>query len=763
MLSARQSPAQCFPPILKTMTNIFNRIIKIGLYSSIFLLPVFWLPFTFEFFEFNKQYLLFFLVSLTSLAWLFKMVLIDREIRFRPTPLDVPILVFLLVAISGALFSLDSISSILGFYGKFYDGLIGLLSLGMLYFLITNNAANETGNKESGLINSGIALKVFLWSTFFAVFGSYLSVFGVWQKILSKAPQFQAISQSFFNPVSASWEGLAIFLSAAVVLLVGLICFSKWNRPGYWILLFLILGLLIVINFKTAWAVLIISAGLFLIFSLYKRIFRKDVNKLLLPIFLIILGTIFTFADYSSVLNSKLPKEQTLGQSFSWKVSWGAVNSNIKSAFIGSGVGTFAFDFTKYKPVEFNQTQWWQVRYDRPRSHIAEIFATMGILGIVFYLILIFIFLTVCWRAINSKTKDSLPLLMAVLALLVGQFFYYQGTALAFSFWLFLALSVAAYSKPSAEKRISFKSFPEMGLVFSTLLFSFAALTIGAYVLAVRFYAADMNFARVQSSATSKEAVEKLQKSIKLNPENFTYRAILARTNLFQILEELRKPIKDQNIDFVKDLAKEAVNQAEEAARLSPNSVAAFETLGVAYEAVQSWVAGAADGAINSFQAAAKLEPTNPVLYTELGKLYLFSDIQKARENFIKAKDLKLDYIDPQIQYALSYEREGNPDQAIKEMEKVVAVFPFDEEANFQLGRLYYNKNMLDEAIPRFENVLKIKPYHSNSLYSLGLIYSKKGDKDKAVSFFEKVLALNPGNEDVVQKLEELNKEEKKK
>src|SRR3989338_5497047 len=118
------------------MQNILNRVVKLSVYLLIFLTPLFFLPFSFEVFEFNKQYLLFFLVSLGFLAWLVKMVVYDKEIRFKQSPLDIFVLAFLAVNVLSAVFSIDKSSSLLGFYGRFNNGLISTLSLGALYFLV---------------------------------------------------------------------------------------------------------------------------------------------------------------------------------------------------------------------------------------------------------------------------------------------------------------------------------------------------------------------------------------------------------------------------------------------------------------------------------------------------------------------------------------------------------------------------------------------------------------------------------------------------
>ena len=161
------------------MQNTLNSIVKYSIYVLVFLLPLFWLPFSFEVIEYSKQYLLFFLVSLSFFAWLAKQVVYDKEIKFRKSPIDYFVLGFLLISILSVIFSVDKNSSIFGFYGRFSDGLIGLLSLGALYFLITNNVtALET--KEKLQITISKLLNLFFYSVGAVVFISYLSVFGIW-------------------------------------------------------------------------------------------------------------------------------------------------------------------------------------------------------------------------------------------------------------------------------------------------------------------------------------------------------------------------------------------------------------------------------------------------------------------------------------------------------------------------------------------------------------------------------------------------------
>ena len=118
--------------------GIFDKAILWLIYLLVFSLPLFILPFPMEIYEFNKTILLFIFSSLAFLLWIIKMILIDKRLTFVRTPLDVPIAVFVSLVIISTAFSLDKISSVLGFYGRFSDSLTVYLSLAMLYFVAVN-------------------------------------------------------------------------------------------------------------------------------------------------------------------------------------------------------------------------------------------------------------------------------------------------------------------------------------------------------------------------------------------------------------------------------------------------------------------------------------------------------------------------------------------------------------------------------------------------------------------------------------------------
>lgn len=776
------------------MENIFSRIIKVCLYSLVFLLPFFFLPFSFEFYDFNKQYLLFILVTLAVLCWVAKMVWQDKEIRFRRTPLDIPVLAFLAVAVISAVLSVDRVSSVFGFYGRFSDGIIGLLSLGIFYFLITNNVtlAAAEPDKDSN-VEMGKLIKMFLCSAGVVMLATFAAVLGLWAKIGSQLAGVGAIPQAMlqpgFNPVGASMDGLAMFLAVFAVLLTGTLLLKnkEGKKPSIFNYLLLIAAilLLLVIDFTPAWFVVLAVFVPFVALSLWSRIFKEDVNKLLTPILIIIIAVVCLALDMPGTIRgllslenwALLPQEIVLGQNDSWKIGLETIRADWKSTLIGSGVGTWHYDFSRFKSPEFNKNLFWMLRFDRPGNHIAELLSTMGALGLVSYLVLVGMFVLISWLLLQSAVSKSeirdsklLFLLMTFIASLAAQFVYYQNTTLAFVFWLILGLAVVSWQKPVKEKVFSFKDFPELSLVFNLFLMFLILAVIGCYFFFGKFYFADLNYARAMRTQDNVQTTAYLRKAVELNPYQPQYKIILSRMYFNQVSAELAKPAAEQNQTILTENVYYAINYlkggivgniyVKGATELAPNRVAAWETLGMVYRDIRLLAAGATDWGIKAFSRALELEPTNPILHTELGKMYIFqNETEKARAEFEKAKELKSDYADAQIQLALILEKENKLADAIAIMEDLVKLYPNNTEVLFQLGRFYYNENRTDETIDVLKQVVDLLPAFSNARYVLGLAYIKKGEKDSAIFEFEKILELNPGNEDVQSKLKELRGE----
>lgn len=763
---------------------MFRKIVKFCVYVLVFLVPLFWLPFSLEAFDFNKVYLLFFLTSLGVIAWIGEMIFEEKRLRFHRTPLDLFVLGFGVITILSTVFSVDSTSSLLGSYGRFWPSLLGILSLIGFYFLISNYVSFNTQKEKDKAISGTSLIKAFLLSSALVVLTSYLSIFGVFAKIGRVFASFPLVMKfQGFNTISGSLEGLAMFLAFISVFIVVLTSFrgkiagilqSSKSKIILYTLLFANLLLMIIIDFRAAWLSVGLTLLIFLVIAFWKRVFKKEVHRLDLPIVFLIIALIFIFFNpLRGVLNqvgvlSDLPYELLPSQELSWGVAANGFRDNL---VVGSGPGTFDYLFNKFKPQTFleNPGTLWRLRLDRAGSHLAETLGTSGILGILSYLSLLGVFFLLFYFFLaHFKTKDkstesgqsiddikliAIPLLAGVLALFIGQIFYYQNTTLAFSFWFILALGALSLNPLAKKKEFSFSEYPEIGLVLSICFWVILIGFIFSYFSLGKYYLADMYYRDYLEKPTVN--TEKLESAARLADKRSTYHIVLSRDYLRRFNEEMAKAEPEAQV--AANMAALALQEAKKAAVISPNRISAQETLSVVYRDIQGVASGALEWSLKSFEEAVKLEPKNPALLTEFGKLAASSnDIEKAKQLFQEAINMKGDYLDAHLQLALLTEAEDKPVEALAILENAVLLNPQSVEAHFQLGRTYYNNNENDKAKAEFEAALVIFPTHSNSLYSLALVYERQNNTRESIALLERVLSLNPGNEDVIDKLNTL-------
>ena len=737
--------------------NLLQTIINKCLFLLVFLIPLFWSPLTSSPYDFGKYQVLFVLASISFLAWSAKVILKDKEVSFTLNLLDLSVLAFLSIGALSTIFSVDKYVSLFGSYGSFSDGLVGLLSLGMVYFLIRGADKKQIGSDGSGFTVEGL-LKTFFVSLGIVLLIALFSVSGLGNKF---SIDNISIQQRIFNTTSFSLEGLSIFISTAMVLLTGVIICSdfKIKKNLLKILLFASLALLIIIDIVAAWIVLLVGLFFLTVFALLTGSFKKDMHQLLLPIFFVIISVLFIFVnlgDNNSGSFFSFPQEQYLEQNFSYEIALNTIKEGPKNALIGSGPGTWINDFLKNRSVTFNEESiLWNSRLNYAGNYISNIIATMGVLGTLSYLSLV-IFSLIGFYLLKEK-KDSLPYISAIVAVLVGQLVYYQNTALLFLAWFIFGLGAVAWKDSLSKKfsiRESFSSerMPEYNLGFSVILILLSLSVISGFYFTTKECLADNNYIKAQRATSLDEAVSYLEKSVQQNPYRIIYRTVLSQAYLSQIYEESSKPVEGQDSIALQAIGNKIIEQTNILENDFSNYVNAWEMIGVVYRDVQ----GSSELAIKFFEKAIEIDEKNPTLYLEIGKLYAtLGDLEKSRENFAKSQAMKSNYIDAILLDALTYEAE-DINNAINKLKDSEIRFPLNRDIKYQIGRLYFNQEETNLAISYFVETIQIDSNYSNAYYSLGLVYEKQEDLKTALIFFEKVLELNPGNQEIIQKIEDL-------
>lgn len=79
-------------------------------------------------------------------------------------------------------------------------------------------------------------------------------------------------------------------------------------------------------------------------------------------------------------------------------------------------------------------------------------------------------------------------------------------------------------------------------------------------------------------------------------------------------------------------------------------------------------------------------------------------------------------------------------------LDKLVAAFPNDERAHFNLGGYYFGQQELDQAVAEYRKATELAPTYSPAYNILGYTYRQQGDYTNAEQAFKKYIELIPGD-----------------
>src|SRR3989339_170539 len=757
---------------MSTLANVCGKIIKICLYSLLIFLPIFFLPFTLEMIEFNKQNLLLVLTLIAGVAWLGKMIA-SKKVIWRKSFFNLLAIIYLGVYFLSALLGSDKFRGFVGSSGVEKDSFLTLFCFIIFYFIIINNIDEL---KEIKKIIYAFLVGSFLTSLF--------SLFG----ILGLLPA--SLAPNWTGNTIGSLTALGIFSALGFVLASAMLFKThatlQLKEPStilqnifLTILSLLNIFLLLAIDSRMAWASLVIGTAFTLAFIVIKAPEIKNLSWSILPAIALLIGVIFFFIR--TPLNLNLPAEITPSFSLSAQVAQKTLEKN---PFFGSGPGTFVFDYNEFKPADINKTPLWNIKFDQSSSKVITTLATIGLIG---FLSWIFMILFLGGKSLTDLIKekgDFWPMELAVASswflLLVAKFLYSSNLTLEFSFWLLSALIVVSISHKFWET--SLRQDPRTSLVLSFLLSLSIILSISVFYLVGQRYMADLASKKALAISNDGGAVEEVSKyfniAVAKNRWNDIYFKNFAQSLLLSIGNEISLEATEERAKKVENLTALSLNSAKKAIALSPQSSTNWSVLASVYQTVMPFIDGAGGWAIESWKKAIELEPNNPVFYNELGKTYITiadlilgnsgerpknevqsevrENLTKAEEQFNKAIELKSDYVPAHFQLSLVFSRQGKTKEAIAKLEAMRYSLPSDLGISFQLGLLYHQNKETDKAIAELKRTLELEPKFANAHWYLAAIYEEQGEKSLAIKELRKILREDPENKTVNDKLEML-------
>ena len=678
------------------MVNVFNKISKISIYLLVFLLPLFFLPWTVSVLDFNKQLLLILLVFISLLCWLLKS-LQEGKINLNFSLLNLAIIVFLVVLAASTLFSSYKYGSFWGWPLNVASSFLTISGFILLYFLIINIFQKK--GEIFGLLFT-LALSSFLAVLFggFQLFGKFFIPF-----------DFAKISS--FNTIGTV-NSLGIFVALLLPLIISLIFISKRLVKVLLIIFGLVdLALIFLVNFWVAWIVLLIGMAAILIFGIARReIFQT--GWLTLSMFLLVLSLCFGIFRISIPGLPTTPLEVSPSQKTTFNITTQTLKESIPALFLGSGPSTFVYDYSKFKPETINQTAFWGVRFSSGASEILDKLSTTGLLGLISFLGILGVFFWLASKRLMKKVAkgDSfwvlgLGIFASWLATAAGLFFYPVNLSLGFLFWIFTASFIVFGGYKIKSWELNPSSLANIGASF--IFIFILILGIGIFFLAGQRYIAEVRYSQgieAQRAGNSQASMNYLLSAIShTGGSQDNYWRDFSQVCLFRINEELqKKDVSPEELSqIVNPLVGDAVDSAKQATDVAPANVANWVVRGFVYRQVRNLISGADEWAIKSYEEAAKLEPTNPYIYTELGQVYFtIGDTEQAKEQFQRALGLNEDYSNARYFLGLIYDKEGKKSQAIEEFEKIARLNPDNAEVKKILANLRGGKTALEGITP---------------------------------------------------------------
>lgn len=725
--------------------TFFSRLIRLTLYLGIFLVPLFFIPFSAQYIEYSKVVLFYGLLVVAGFIWLLK-IFVSKKIVWQTKPLDILMVLLAITYLLASLFSVDKINSILGKDLVVTNSWLTFFSLVIFYFLVSRFIVKGKQIK--------MVFKLLMFSTALNVFLSFSQSF--WpSKFLISSLQINSLN-------------LYLVVSFIVAGLLLLIYNSRWSKilagvGGVFFLLCLFL-----IHHQTVLLILALAIFAFIILmSLKSQYFsNKQVIGLTFILFLTVLALIIPLPLITKVVT---PLQLNLPANFAWKICTSTLADNL---LFGSGPQNFIYSFYNYKPLELNATGYWALGFTRSSNYWLELLTTTGVLFLIFMVGLFLKYFSTLWKYIRQSQINApqdynrliinLGLAVVLLTFLLFGFWDNFEFCVIFNLFLFLGLAASFLRFNKEELVMTNRSLVNLlGAVF--LIGLVCSLYFGVKVVAADTYSSLAANVAFDSLAQYEEAENYLRQSLKYNPYREDYNLKLA--NLLLAKEAFL--IQTQQQYNQTELRKEVFANLQIGESRAGLRVEDYFALNQAYQVLSQgnldyW---AKQVAIN--EQLIRFDPNNPELYVDRALLYFKQyqflkqqgGVDASQEKVVvglmnqiegdlnKSIQLKNDYVLGYYNLGLYWQEFGDQDKALLNIMKAFSFDPSQKIIAQNLKKLYLNQDKIVEAAEVLAKYLVTTPDDIEVRLELAKLYKDNKDLDNAQKQIDLILTQDPGNQ----------------
>ncbi len=699
-----------------------QKVITICFYLLFFLTPLIWSPANFELFEYDKMMVVYGLTVIIIAAWLIKMVS-ARQLVFKHTPLDWPLLAFLVANIISTITSMNPHVSVWGYYSRSNGGLLSTISYITLYYALVSNFTAQYALKfiKAALFGGAIV-------ALYAIpehFGASPSCLILNHQLTDRCWVQDVQARVFATLGQPNW--LAAYLAMLIfpAIYFFLTSASRSSKVFYF-LLFTFYYLAFTFTYSRGGTLgFLISLAVFIPTLLLRFNWGGRLNLIAVLLSLCFVSLFFGTAltDFKLISAFAPPPRPALTAAASgmsqlenggtesgeirlivWK---GALDIFRHYPLFGSGVETFAYSYYQYRPLAHNMVSEWDFLYNKAHNEYLNYLATTGLIGFISYMSIIAVFIWWSMKYVVLSIKGGgknfsvhhtsyfvLALAAAYVSYLIQNFFGFSVVIIAMFFYLFPALAflVTDSAKPA--------TFPKYNI----------PNTICSLIYRRSFYS-------------------KLAKSIIL---------VLAAAIIFTLAKYWVADTIFAQGEHASDANNpgRAYNDLADAAALNPGEPYYRSELGFA----------AASAAVALQQDDATASATLAIQADDLTKNVL----QKNSTNVSFWRTairtyFMLSVLDPKFNSL-----------TIDAVNQAIALAPTDPKLMYNKGIILNQQGKNQEAVAALLEALKLKPNYRDVYFTLADVYNQLNQKDKAVSALESYLKYAPGDAQTMDKISKL-------
>jgi len=679
-INNKQSKSKSKTSSLKTKAMKINSYIVTVLSILGFILPWVFSHYTYEFYELTKNTIIIIAVVILLMLWAIK-VSVAKKLVINRTPFDIPIALFLSSKILSTIFSIYKPTSIWGYYSRYTGGLISNITLILLYYIIINNIT-----KKEDLVK---ILKTTIFSLVlmgvFIILKSFGAFEGIFQRLIDSHPSLVYLNSSIFSPVGSPNILTFLFIAALPILM----SFISSSEEDFTMQVFGIIGSCICllaigitaissIGFYGLMIWIIVILTILTIFIVNMPLTQNFTLKLLPVIIFAVFSIIFSFSSsFRGAITNKLSfaRYQDISFNTSWSVIMGTFKEHkVEGFLVGTGLDTYAYNFTRFRPIEQNLEPNWNQNYTKGSRELLGLLSESGLFGLLSFLFVVFFVLSFIFKNIIKKDisgdHKALGMGIAIVAIFVSSILVSYTIVMLYLLWLLIAFTVVNYylnnerdleryevSLNISKSKIAIEN--EKDIVPYILLSVSAILLIFAGFMSLRNYIAEYQYKRSLVSISWGEldkSYDYVNKSLKKNEKRDYYHRQLAYTALQRLNSTLGQTAEDEEtqnrIQTSQNYYISLIEQEiERSIGLNSLDASNWEAAAVIYKQLVEITNGKlyGDETLLFASRAIEVNPYNPDNYIILGYIYQFNSNEELRNQagqiFRQAYNLQPSYI----------------------------------------------------------------------------------------------------------------------